>query len=75
MTSNDYRSYAVAAFGAVAVAVWAGLPLVLVPFAAASVFFVVYITRVVRRDTESLTEASNTRVLDGSHERIDQPDQ
>jgi hypothetical protein len=75
MSRNDYRSYALAAFGAIAVAIWAGLPLVLVPFTAAAVFFVVYIAGVVRRDTESPTGAGDVRVLDGSHERIDQPDE
>jgi hypothetical protein len=75
MTRHDYQSYALAAVGAIAVAIWAGLPLVLVPFTAAAVFFVVYISRVVRTDTEDPTEAGTLRVLDGSHERIESPDQ
>lgn len=74
MTRNSYRSYALAAVGAGAVAIWAGLPVVLVPFTFAFVFFVVYIVRIVRTDTERLTGAAHTRVLDGSHERIDNPE-
>jgi hypothetical protein len=74
MTRNNYQSYAMAAFAAVAVAIWAGLPVVLVPFTFASVFFVVYLARVVRRGTVQLTDVGQTRFLDGSHERIDDPE-
>jgi hypothetical protein len=75
MTRNSYQSYVLGAVGAMAFAIWAGLPLVLVPFTAAAVFFVAYLGRVVRPDTDALTGAGNTRVLDGSHERIESPDQ
>jgi hypothetical protein len=75
MTRHDFKSYALAALSVIAVAIWAGLPLVLAPFTAAAVFFVIYIGRVVHTDTEDLTGAGSRRVLDGSHERIESPDQ
>jgi len=72
MNRTDRRSTALAALAAAAFAVWAGLPLVLLPFAAGLVCFAVLIARMVNRDTLPLG-AAPFRYLDGSHERISDP--
>jgi uncharacterized membrane protein YccC len=74
MSRHDRHSYGLAAFAAAAVALWAGLPLVLIPFSAACVVVAVMIARVVHSDALVASGADRLRFLDGSHERIDDSD-
>ena len=72
MSRSDRRPNVLAALAVAALAVWAGLPLVMLPFVAALVCFAVVIARLVHHDTRPVG-ALPFRYLDGSHERISDP--
>jgi len=72
MARSDRHPYIFASLAAAAVVVWAGLPLVMLPFAVGLVCFAVVIAHIAHRDTLPLGTRP-FRYLDGSHERITDP--